>query len=132
MKIRQSIIDHLVQHAQADAPVEACGYLAEADEVVTAIYRLKNVDNSPEHFSFSPAEQFAAVRQMRTAGQRLRAVYHSHPATPARPSQEDILLANDPALIYVIVSLAGHKPDVKSFRIRDGQVTAELLTIIQD
>ncbi len=132
MKIKQSIIDQLIQHAQADAPVEACGYLAETGEVVTTIIRLKNVDNSPEHFSFAPAEQFAAVRQMRATGQRLRAVYHSHPATPARPSQEDIRLANDPSLSYVIVSLAGPGPDVKSFRIRDGQVEVEPLTPIDD
>lgn len=132
MNIRRSIINQLIQHAQADAPVEACGYLAERDEVVTAVFRLKNVDNSPEHFSFEPAEQFAAVRQMRTAGVRLRAVYHSHPATPARPSQEDIRLANDPSLSYVIVSLAGSQPDVKSFHIRDGKVEVEPLNITED
>ena len=86
----------------------------------------------PEHFSFEPAEQFATVRQMRAAGVRLRAVYHSHPATPARPSPEDIRLANDPSLSYVIVSLAGLQPDVKSFRIRDGQVAVEPLNIIED
>lgn len=98
---------------------------------MSAIFRLKNVDASPEHFSFAPAEQFAAVRQMRAAGVRLRAVYHSHPATPARPSIEDIRLANDPALSYVIVSLAGELPEVKSFRIRDGQAAVEPLNIIE-
>ena len=132
MNIKQSIIEQLIQHARADAPVEACGYLAETDGVVNAIFRLKNADASPEHFSFDPAEQFAAVRQMRVVGTRLRAVYHSHPATPARPSPEDIRLANDPALSYVIVSLAGAQPDVKSFRIRDSQVAAEPLKIIED
>lgn len=131
MNIPKSIIEQLIQHAQADAPIEACGYLAEKDEVVSAIFRLKNVDASPEHFSFAPAEQFAAVRQMRAAGVKLRAVYHSHPATPARPSKEDIRLANDPALSYVIVSLAGPQPDVKSFRICDGQVAAEFLNILE-
>ena len=132
MNIHHSIIRQLIQHAQADAPVEACGYLAEKDDIITAVFRMKNADNSPEHFSFEPAEQFAAARQMRAAGLRLRAVYHSHPATPARPSQEDIRLAYDPALSYVIVSLAGARPDVKSFRIRDGQVAVEPLQIIED
>lgn len=132
MNIKLSIIKHLIQHAQSDAPIEACGYLAEQDEAVTTAFPLKNVDASPEHFSFEPAEQFAAVRQMRAAGLRLRAVYHSHPATPARPSLEDIRLANDPSLSYIIVSLAGPQPDVKSFRIRDGQVAAEPLNIVED
>jgi len=132
VKIHRSIIKQMIQHAQADAPIEACGYLAGKDDIITAVFRLKNVDNSPEHFSFEPAEQFAAVRQMRAAGLRLRAVYHSHPATPARPSQEDIRLANDPLLSYVIVSLASGQTDVKSFRIRDGQATVESLNIIAD
>lgn len=132
MNIKLSVIKRLIQHAQSDAPVEACGYLAENDEIVIAAFPMKNVDASSEHFSFEPGEQFAAVRQMRAAGLRLRAVYHSHPATPARPSPEDIRLANDPSLSYVIVSLAGPQPDVKSFRIRDGQTTAEPLNIIED
>ena len=132
MNIKKSIVEQLIQHARADVPLEACGYLAEAGAVVTALFRMKNADASPEHFSFESAEQFAAVRQMRTAGVRLRAVYHSHPASPARPSPEDIRLANDPALSYVIVSLAGGQPEVKSFRIRDGQVAVEPLSIIED
>lgn len=132
MNIKHSVIQQLIQHAQSEAPIEACGYLAEQEGIVTAAFRMKNVDASPEHFSFDPAEQFATVRQMRTTGMRLRAVYHSHPATPARPSAEDIRLANDPSLSYVIVSLANTQPDVKSFHIRDGQVAVEALHVIED
>jgi proteasome lid subunit RPN8/RPN11 len=132
MNISRSVINQLIRHARDDAPVEACGYLAEKDDILNTIIRLKNADNSPEHFSFEPAEQFAAIRRMRTDGVRLRAVYHSHPATPARPSQEDVRLANDPSLSYIIVSLAGAQPDVKSFRIKDGQVAAEPLNIVED
>ena len=131
MDIKNSVIQDLIRHARSDAPIEACGYLAEKDGVIAAAIRLRNVDASPEHFSFEPAEQFAAVRHMRSSGLRLKAVYHSHPATPARPSPEDIRLANDPSLSYVIVSLAGPAPDVKSFRILGGQVEVEPLNIIE-
>ena len=129
LKIQRAIREQLIQHARQDAPLEACGYLAEKAGLVTAIFRLTNADASPEHFSFDPAEQFAAVRQMRAAGLRMRAVYHSHPATPARPSTEDLRLANDPDLSYVIISLAQSEPDVKSFIIRHGQITVEPLEI---
>jgi proteasome lid subunit RPN8/RPN11 len=132
MRIRGSIIKQMIEHARRDAPVEACGYLAQKDEVVITAFRMKNADASPEHFSFEPAEQFAAVRQMRADGARLCGVYHSHPATAARLSQEDIRLANDPSLTYVIVSLAGPAPDVKAFRIRDGQAASEPLNVIED
>jgi [CysO sulfur-carrier protein]-S-L-cysteine hydrolase len=129
LRIQRVIREQLTQHARQDAPIEACGYLAEKEGLVTAIFRMTNQDASPEHFSFDPAEQFAAVRQMRAAGLRMRAVYHSHPATPARPSAEDIRLANDPNLSYVIVSLAQDEPDVQSFIIRNAQVSVEPLEI---
>jgi proteasome lid subunit RPN8/RPN11 len=131
LRIWQTVIDQLIEHARGDAPLEACGYLAERDGVVVALFRLRNVDASAEHFSFDPAEQFSALRQMRAAGLRMRAVYHSHPASPARPSVEDIRLAYDPALYYVIVSLAQAEPDVKAFVIRGGEVFAELLEIVE-
>ena len=131
MRITQNALQQIIAHAEADAPIEACGYLAaEADVLVEAI-RLRNVDASPEHFSFDPAEQFATVRAIRKQGRKLLAVYHSHPASPARPSEEDIRLAFDPELSYVIVSLAASAPVVKSFRIRAGQVTAEVIEVVQ-
>ena len=115
LKIQQAVVRQLIEHAREETPIEACGYLAERDGVVVALFRLKNVDGSSEHFRFDPAEQFAALRQMRSAGVLMCAVYHSHPATPARPSAEDIRLANDPNLHYVIISLAQAEPDVKAF-----------------
>lgn len=118
-------LEEIIRHAREHAPVEACGYLGEKDGIVRRVLHLTNVDASSEHFSLDPKEQFAGVRQMRKEGYRLRAVYHSHPASPARPSQEDIRLAFDPQLSYVIVSLAGAEPDIKSFTIRDGAATPE-------
>ena len=131
LKIQRIIIEQLIAHARDDSPVEACGYLAEKDGIIVAIFRLKNVDASGEHFSLDPVEQFAAMRQMRSAGLRMKAVYHSHPATAARPSAEDIRLAYDPALFYVIVSLAQAEADVKAFVIRGGEVFSEPLEIVE-
>ena len=130
LRISSSALAEIVAHAHADAPIEACGYLGEKEGLATRVVRLTNVDASSEHFSLDPKEQFAAVRQMRTEGVRLTAVYHSHPASPARPSQEDIRLAFDPSLSYVIVSLAEKAPVVKSFTIRDGVVSPEKIELV--
>lgn len=130
-KILRTAIDKMVAQARAGAPLEACGYLGEKEGVLTEALPLRNADASPEHFRFEPAEQFAALRQLRAAGLRMRAVYHSHPASPARPSAEDIRLANDPSLLYVIVSLLQPEPDVKAFVIRGGEVAAEPLEIAE-
>jgi proteasome lid subunit RPN8/RPN11 len=82
---------------------------------------MTNIDHSPEHFSFSPAEQFQVLRLSRVDGLNILANYHSHPATPARPSEEDIRLAYDPDILYLIISLSGTLPVVKAFRIQHGQ-----------
>jgi [CysO sulfur-carrier protein]-S-L-cysteine hydrolase len=106
-----------------------CGYLAGNDRQVTRHYKLTNIDHSPEHFSFDPAEQFQVVRETRKEGLEILANYHSHPETPARPSVEDIRLAYDPNISYVIVSLAAGQSDVKSFRIQNGVVEKEEIQV---
>lgn len=131
MKIRKDVIDKIIAHAKNGAPIESCGYLAGRDGVVRRHYELTNVDQSEEHFSFDPAEQFAAVKDARANGLEVCAVYHSHPATPARPSREDIRLAYDPTISYVIVSLANGGEDIRSFKIRDSQVIPEDIEIVE-
>ena len=130
IKIKQRIIEQLFSHARKEMPIEACGYLAEKDGVVCRHFEMTNIDQSPEHFSLDPAEQFAVLKKTREMGLDIRGVYHSHPTTPARPSQEDIKRAYDPSVSYVIMSLLDQDITIKSFRIRDGQVDPEPLEII--
>jgi proteasome lid subunit RPN8/RPN11 len=125
MYIPQHIIDELIGQAEHDAPCEACGYLlgtADADGgTVTENYHMENIDHSAEHFSFAPADQFAALRYARSKGLKILANWHSHPASPSRPSQEDLRLANDPTIRYAILSL--HEGiHLNSFRILSGEV----------
>lgn len=127
--IPQQIVDQIFDQAKKGLPEEVCGYLAGTDRTVNRHFELTNIDHSPEHFSFDPAEQFRTLRETRNAGLEILANYHSHPATPARPSVEDIRLAFDPNISYVIVSLAGEFPDIKSFKIRNGVVEREEIQV---
>lgn len=131
LKITKEAMDQIVNHAIADAPVEACGYLGEKDGIAWGVFRMENMDASGEHFTLNPEEQFSVIRNMREMELKPAAVYHSHPETPARPSEEDIRLAYDPDLSYVIVSLAGSKASVKSFKIMDNKVDSEKIEIIK-
>ena len=92
--------------------------------VVTRHIRMTNADASPEHFSFRPQEQFDALKSARDSGEQLVGVYHSHPETPARMSEEDIRLANDVNTIYVIHSLA--TGETKAFSVTKDK---EVLTV---
>ncbi|MDR2099737.1 MAG: M67 family metallopeptidase [Campylobacteraceae bacterium] len=131
IKIPKNIYDAMIKHAQSKAPIEACGYLAGAGEEVKAIYEMTNADNSEEHFSFIPQEQFDAFKDAAKLGLRLIACYHSHPVTPARPSHEDIRLAFDPNISYIIISLAQDTPQLKSFKIKSGEAANEEVEVLQ-
>jgi proteasome lid subunit RPN8/RPN11 len=122
ISIKRSVVEAIVSHAKSELPNEACGYLSGKDELISNSYALTNIDHSPEHFSFDPAEQFATIKKARKEGLEIIANYHSHPVTPARPSDEDIRLAYDPDIYYFIVSLAAEEADLKAFRIVNGNV----------
>ena len=122
MKIPQNIIDELIKQAEKDAPDESCGYLLGTNDEVTENYWMENIDHSSEHFSFAPKDQFAALRYAREHGLKILANWHSHPASPSRPSQEDLRLANDPTIRYAILSLLDGQPKLNSFKILNGEV----------
>jgi proteasome lid subunit RPN8/RPN11 len=122
MKISDDIFRELLVAAREDAPLEACGILAGADGVVEKFYRMTNADASAEHYTMIPEEQFAAVKDMRELGLTMLAVWHSHPATPARMSEEDLKLAYMPETIYAILSLENSdEPVLKGFEVVDGE-----------
>ena len=130
MKIKKDLIGRLFARGESEVPVEICGYLAGIGDTATEDYPVTNNERSAEHFTMEPKEQFDAMRRARDAGLEILAVYHTHPATPARPSDEDIRLAFDPRIVYLIASLAGGVRSVKAFRIASGKVENEDLSFV--
>jgi proteasome lid subunit RPN8/RPN11 len=131
MKIPHNIIEELIEQARQDAPNESCGYLlgipspsagGDGEGLVTENYWMENIDHSSEHFSFAPKDQFAALKYARSKNLKILANWHSHPASPSRPSEEDLRLANDPTIRYAILSLLDGEPKLNSFKILNGEV----------
>ena len=132
LKIPKKIVEKIIKQGLSDAPLEACGILAGKDGQVEKIYLMTNRDNSNEHYTMVPEEQFRVVKDIRNNGFEMLAIYHTHPETPARPSQEDISLALTPDVIYVIASLVdAKKPDIMGFLIEDGLVNKIELEITE-
>ena len=133
LEIPNYIFDDMLEQARTEAPIEACGILAGGDGQVEKFYKMTNVEHRRDHFMMAPAEQFAAVKDIRSASLDVLAVYHSHPETPARPSVEDIRLALTPGMIYVIISLHGNNgPVMKAFQIEDGSINEVPVKIVED
>lgn len=133
--LKQEDYKKILEHARTGLPNEACGLLGgytneDGSQVITDVYLLRNMDESREHFSMDPKEQFAAVKDIRSKGRELLGNFHSHPESPSRPSEEDIRLAYDSKIHYLILSLMEEgNPVLNSFHIEKGAVTKETLEI---
>ena len=120
--------EEMVAHCRSRYPKEACGILAAVtlDGPVTQVYPMTNVEDSPIGYSMDPKEQLSVEKQMRSRGQRMVGVYHSHTASDAYPSSVDVSLAISPDISYVLVSLKDRQqPVVKSYRIAGTAIEEE-------
>ncbi len=120
----------LITHAQEEAPNECCGLLAGRNGRVERVYPGTNVDHSPYTYLMDPKEQLAAFKDMEAAELDLVGIYHSHTHTAAYPSRTDVAKAFYPDAMYVIVSLAKRDaPDIRAFRVADGQINEESVIV---
>ena len=129
--IPRQLINEIRAQAQSELPNEACGYLGGTTDRALSRYAMRNVDSSPEHYSFDPAEQFRVLKLARDAGEQLIGVYHSHPQSPARMSAEDIRLALDPTLYYLIFSLPND--ELRAYRVdANRRVSEEQIEVVEE
>jgi proteasome lid subunit RPN8/RPN11 len=127
VRISRAQWDELVAHAREDAPNECCGYLRAKDGVVDEVYRAENEEHSPYGFSFG-FEALRAANELDDEGWEV-ATYHSHPRSPAEPSQQDVNVVQYEEWRHLIISLAG-EPEVRVWWIRDGKVEEEDLDVV--
>jgi len=116
--------DQIVAQARDEAPNECCGMIGGRDGEATSLYPARNADASPLRYTVDPQDQFRIMEQIDERDEELAAIYHSHTASPAEPSQTDINLARGwPDPLYVIVSVADpDSPQLRAFRITEGAV----------
>jgi [CysO sulfur-carrier protein]-S-L-cysteine hydrolase len=127
--IARELHDQLIAHARAEAPNECCGMIAAADGRAVSVHPAENAAASPLRYEIDGRQQLEILTAIEDAGLELGAIYHSHTRTAPVPSQTDVNLAFYPDALYVIVGVAGEQPDVRAWRIVDGQVSEAELTV---
>ena len=129
------MVEAIIGHARADHPDEACGIIAgpAGSDRPTRLIPMINAERSPTFYRFDSGEQLALYKDMDARDEEVVVVYHSHTATEAFPSRSDISYAGEPQAHYVLVSTREpHADEFRSFRIRDGKVGEEEVTVIPD
>jgi proteasome lid subunit RPN8/RPN11 len=122
--IGQALYTAMLEHVQADYPLEACGLLGGEEGRALRLYRVDNRLQSSTRFEMNALQQVRAMLDIEAQGMALAAVYHSHPHGPARPSSLDVAQAYYPEAVQIIVSLeTPQQPEVRAFYIVDGVVT---------
>ena len=118
MVIPAEVRSALVEHAEAERPNEACGLIALKDGVAERFFPGRNRAASPYRFELEIDPEVWFVED---DGYEL-AVFHSHPASPPRPSRTDVesigLWAGRP---YVILSL--RTGELAAWTIEDGRIS---------
>ena len=127
MRVRRAVIDAMITHARADAPLECCGLLLGREGLIDECRPAANLRSSPVAYQLDPRDHFAAIRAARQTGRAVIGAYHSHPGSPAVPSRTDVAEAYDPQLLYVILSLSGTSPDVRAYSIHGGNFSEVFL-----
>ena len=124
------VITDQVREAMADLalreyPLEACGLMAGApgSNEIVRFFPCRNVDQSARVYTIDPRDYLRAERTADDEGLEIRGVMHSHTHTEAYPSPTDVAAAPDPDWHYLIVTLKRETPEMRTFRIRGGQIT---------
>lgn len=138
LTIEREIHDAIVAHARRDHPDEACGVVAGpiGSDRPTRFIPMVNAAMSPTFYEFDSTDLLRLYREMDDRDEDPVVIYHSHTATEAYPSRTDINLASEPGAHYVLVSTreGAHESgpvDFRSYRIVDGEVTEEEVTIVE-
>jgi proteasome lid subunit RPN8/RPN11 len=113
----------LAAHAREEAPNEACGLVVLRNGVAERYVRGRNAAGSPYRFELEIAPDTWFLEDH---GYEL-AVFHSHPASPPRPSRTDVenigLWQGRPYLI-----LSGRTGELAGWTIRSQEVEPLVVT----
>lgn len=132
LSITQDVYNQMVAIAYNELPYEACGLMAGSIKSgkVSRFYPCTNVAKSSKVYTVEPREHLRSEIDAEDHGLDIIGVMHSHTHTESYPSPTDVAQAPDPTWHYVIVSLKRDAPVVRSFRLVDGTISEEPVTLL--
>mgnify|MGYP003334067097 FL=1 len=132
LRISHSQREAMIAHVIRALPHEGCGLLlGAADGPISEVVPSTNLAESARVYEIDPKVLLRSYRTADARGEDVVGCFHSHTHTDAFPSPTDISQAPDPEWHYVVISLRVVPPVVRSFRIVDGHVTEEPVTITE-
>tara|TARA_B100000214_G_scaffold352818_1_gene308338 strand:+ start:947 stop:1366 length:420 start_codon:yes stop_codon:yes gene_type:complete len=136
LTLNEDIKNQIIKHAIDELPNEACGLFSanHGSSIIACFYPMENVVKSEIIYQLDPLEMMKVEGIADAEEKQIIGVMHSHTHTPAYPSPTDVKDAGnfDPlgTWHYLIVSLQESEPAIRSFRIRNEEITEEEISFI--
>jgi [CysO sulfur-carrier protein]-S-L-cysteine hydrolase len=121
----------MIALALDEYPLEACGLLAGPSAGRASEFHVcTNIAASARVYTIDPKDHLRIERDAEDRDLEINGVVHSHTHSEPYPSPTDVAAAPDPTWHYVIISLKREAPEIRSYRIIDGEIVSEPLTIL--
>ena len=127
LRLDRAAFDAICDLAIRDYPLEMCGLIAgePGTDQAARFYPCHNDAESAKVYTINPKDHLRAEMAADDLDWEINGVVHSHTHSEPYPSPTDVRQAPDPDWHYVIVSLKRDAPELRSYRIVDGEITEE-------
>jgi proteasome lid subunit RPN8/RPN11 len=127
LRLDRQAFDAVNDLAFREYPLEMCGLIAGSPgtDRVERFYPCRNTAESAKVYTIHPHDHLEAEIDADDHDWEIIGVVHSHTHSEPYPSPTDVAQAPDPGWHYVIVSLKRDAPELRSYRIVDGEVEEE-------
>lgn len=129
--IPADVVQAMGEHAVSGYPYEVCGLMigVPGSDCIERFVPCTNVAASAKVYTIDPKEHLKAELAAEKDGLEVLGVMHSHTHSEAYPSATDVAQAPDPGWHYLIVSLKSGAPEPRSFRIVNGEISEEEISV---
>jgi proteasome lid subunit RPN8/RPN11 len=131
IEISRDAYNRIIGEALDEYPLEMCGLLVgPSPDRAPEFHATHNDDASARVYTVNPKDFMRVDMAADDRDWEINGVVHSHTHSEPFPSPTDVAAAVDSRWHYVIVSLKREAPEVRSYRIADGNIIEEPISVI--
>jgi proteasome lid subunit RPN8/RPN11 len=120
------VLEDVLAHMRDEAPRECCGVLVGVAGRIVDSRRAANLAPETTRFQIDPRDHIRAIHDARARQLDVVGFYHSHPHSPARPSETYVAEAGYAGAMHLIAGVSAEgRSEVRLFVI-DGTDVREL------
>ena len=132
LRLDRAAFDAICGLAVREYPLEMCGLIAGVPGSGHAehFYPCRNTAESSKLYTIDPSDHYRAEIDADDRDWEILGVVHSHTHSEPYPSPTDVAQAPDPGWHYVIVSLKRDAPELRGYRIVEGEIIEEPIELV--